>query len=290
MKQKIIILKGLPASGKSTWAREQVDQHPNVYKRINKDDLRAMLDNGKHSKGREQFIIDARNGLIASAIGHGFSVIVDDTNLNPIHEQQLRELFGSETPIEVKFFDVDVYECIRRDGLRGDKAVGEHAIRDMHKRWLRPVISSQLVQDQALPHAIICDLDGTLALIGDRSPYDASKCADDKLNEPVAKIITAAAETGLKVIFMSGREDKYQAETFEFLKRHLGDTWWFEHCDLAMRTAGDKRKDAIVKRELFDEHIRGKFYIEYVLDDRDQVVEMWRDLGLTCLQVADGNF
>jgi hypothetical protein len=57
-----------------------------------------------------------------------------------------------------------------------------------------------------------------------------------------------------------------------------------------MRDKGNNEKDSIVKRNMFEKYIRGKYFIEYVLDDRNQVVEMWRSMGLTCLQVADGDF
>ena len=57
-----------------------------------------------------------------------------------------------------------------------------------------------------------------------------------------------------------------------------------------MRKTGDNRKDCIVKRELFDAHIKDKYYIDFILDDRNQVVNMWRELGFTVMQVADGNF
>ena len=60
---------------------------------------------------------------------------------------------------------------------------------------------------------------------------------------------------------------------------------------LEMRREKDGRQDAIVKRELFDTHILGKYYVEFVLDDRNQVVDLWRnDLGLTCFQVNYGDF
>jgi hypothetical protein len=59
---------------------------------------------------------------------------------------------------------------------------------------------------------------------------------------------------------------------------------------LMMRKTGDKRKYSIVKKEIFNEHIKGKYCVDFVLDDRNQVVEMWRKLGLVCLQVAEGNF
>ena len=57
-----------------------------------------------------------------------------------------------------------------------------------------------------------------------------------------------------------------------------------------MRKTGDNRKDCVVKREIFDAEIKDKYYIKFILDDRNQVVDMWRKMGLTCLQVADGDF
>jgi hypothetical protein len=60
--------------------------------------------------------------------------------------------------------------------------------------------------------------------------------------------------------------------------------------ELHMRPAGDVRNDAIVKLELFDQHVRDRYRVAYVLDDRDRVVRAWRSIGLTVLQVADGDF
>jgi hypothetical protein len=58
-----------------------------------------------------------------------------------------------------------------------------------------------------------------------------------------------------------------------------------------MRPAKDYRRDAIIKKEIFDREVAGKYYIEFVLDDRDQVVEMWRkERKLTCFQVNYGAF
>ena len=57
-----------------------------------------------------------------------------------------------------------------------------------------------------------------------------------------------------------------------------------------MRPAGDRRRDSIVKAELFDRKVRDEYRVLVVLDDRKQVVDMWRSLGLTCLQVAEGDF
>lgn len=137
----------------------------------------------------------------------------------------------------------------------------------------------------ALPLAIICDLDGTLAHLNGRSPYDASTCFDDSLNEPVAHIVRTYAGIGVAVILMSGRESRFRRPTERWLEHH-----GIAYSGLHMRRTKDFRKDAIVKTELFEAHIRGQFEVLFVLDDRDQVVEMWRQIGFACLQVAPGNF
>jgi hypothetical protein len=57
-----------------------------------------------------------------------------------------------------------------------------------------------------------------------------------------------------------------------------------------MHAAADMRKDSVVKQELFERFVRDKYNISFILDDRQQVVDMWRGLGLTVFQVAEGDF
>ena len=139
--------------------------------------------------------------------------------------------------------------------------------------------------DAPLPLAIICDLDGTLALLNGRSPYDASTCLDDALNVPVAHVVRTYAEAGVAVILISGREARYRKPTEAWLARHD-----IPYHALHLRRTRDFRKDAVIKTEIFDAHIRDRFAVIFVLDDRNQVVDMWRGMGLTCLQVAPGDF
>jgi hypothetical protein len=87
-------------------------------------------------------------------------------------------------------------------------------------------------------------------------------------------------------VFLSGRTDACRTATCEWLCEHIPVP--FQR--LYMRPAGDGRKDSAVKLELFDRYIRDSYDVTCVLDDRDQVVAMWRSLELTCLQVAPGNF
>lgn len=139
------------------------------------------------------------------------------------------------------------------------------------------------------PRAVICDLDGTLSLFEKqdkssayyRNPYDASTCDNDLLNSAVKYVLDACDN----VILLSGREEKYRPQTELFLDKHE-----IARVGLFMRSTGDFRKDSIVKQELYNTHVKDKYYVLFVLDDRDQEVKMWREIGLTCFQVAEGNF
>ena len=79
--------------------------------------------------------------------------------------------------------------------------------------------------------------------------------------------------------------DTYRPQTEAWLKEHK-----IEYIALHMRQADDNRKDSIVKSEIYETFINGYYNVSFVLDDRNQVVEMWREKGLTCLQVAEGDF
>ena len=89
---------------------------------------------------------------------------------------------------------------------------------------------------------------------------------------------------------MSGRMEQARHATVMWLRRHVWDRT--DPADLWMRADDDMRPDEVVKRELYEEHVRGRCEeVEGVIDDRLKVVRMWRDeLGLTVLQCADGNF
>lgn len=282
--RKIILTKGLPGSGKSTWAREYQKKNPNTVL-VNKDELRMMLHEGVHSKGREVMVLDLRDSIVIKALEQGHDVVIHDTNFNPTHEAQMRRIAGMlpwkgrcEVVIQ-DFTNVPLEECIRRD-LQRPASVGEKVIRDMWKQFLRPAPAVYTPPKDGIP-AIICDLDGTLALMNGRDPYDASTCISDLPNQPVIDIVKKYSS----VVYVSGRQDKDRSQTMAWLRKYE-----LPAGELFMRKTGDMRRDYIVKREIFDEHIRDTYRILFVLDDRNQVVEMWRSLGLTCLQVAEGDF
>lgn len=140
-----------------------------------------------------------------------------------------------------------------------------------------------------MTRTVIVDIDGTVALregADPRSPYDWHRVHEDAPNAAVIAVVEALAHAGHEIVFLSGREDVCRADTLTWLKDHIA----VPEIELHMRRADYRRRDAIVKRELYDEHLAGRDIL-CVIDDRDQVVRMWReDLGLTCLQVAYGDF
>jgi predicted kinase len=283
---KVILTKGLPGSGKSTWAKKLIKDNPGKYKRISKDDLRLMLDDGKWSKQNEKFIIDARDALIDATIDAGYIAIVDDTNLASVHFEHIKQLIRPYA-VEVKdFTDVSVETCIKRDQRRANY-VGEKVIRDMYNKYLKPASESP-EYNNSLQDAVICDIDGTLALAGDRNPYDRD-FINDTPHKAVVDLVKSIIDNEI-VIFVSGRKDSYKDETLEWLKQHVG---YQPNSDrLFMRRFPDEDgiSDVIVKKRIYEENIKDKYNIKYVLDDRNRVVEYWRSIGLPTFQVAEGNF
>lgn len=87
---------------------------------------------------------------------------------------------------------------------------------------------------------------------------------------------------GRTIILVSGREELYRQQTEDWLYNNRID-----YDTLYMRQSGDRRKDDVVKKEIYENQIRGKYNILFVLDDRPRVCRMWYQLGLTVLKIGD---
>lgn len=293
--QKLIVFQGLPASGKTTKAKQMVEESKGQIKRVNKDDLREMIDCSKWSKEREQHIINIRDLIIGYYLDNGYSVISDDTNLAPKHIIRLQEIADSydiEYVVNSSFCKVSYRECIERDLARKDKpSVGKDVIVKMYRQFLEEKIEKPL-HNPYLSNCILVDIDGTLAIHKYRSPYEYYKCIDDKLNKPVAQLVFDLKKLGLEVIYVTGRENIYYEDqnqdvlslTYKWLDKH--NLIFGDNQKIYIREEKDHRSDHIVKKEIYENHIENKYNVQYVLDDRRQVIDMWRQLGLTCLDVA----
>lgn len=299
----LIITRGLPGSGKSTRARAWVAEDRAGRARVNRDDLRAMLHEGVwQGQDTETQILGARNALISSLLRRGIDVVCDDTNLAQRAARDLATVAAAcAATLEVwDLTDVPVEVCVERDRDR-ERGVGEQVIRDLHRRYLAgrrhplplPVADEATlvevvpyVAPKGAPLAVLVDIDGTVALIGGRSPYDETRVHLDLPNHAVISAVRAMHATGHAVVFCSGRTEGCRPATEKWLADHVG----IPYASLHLRADGDQRRDSIVKREIFDRHVRHAWHVVAVFDDRQQVVDSWRELGLTVFQVAPGDF
>jgi predicted kinase len=299
---QILILIGAPGSGKSTFAKYHIRTEEN-WMRLCRDDFRMMHFTYSNLSSREEGLItDMLDVSIEALLRKRCNVLIDATHCRAEYLNHYIEKFNSMADISFKIFEADSKELADRCDKR-NKETGKYIPVNVQMRYLKELEElkrtfdfspypmtdkreERIEQNTKLPKAIICDLDGTLALMEHRNPFDASGSDEDKLNEPVANTLKALAKESYRILLVSGREDRYSEPTLRFLEMHN-----IPYHRLWMRPSKDYRKDAIIKQEIFDAEIKDKYYIEFVLDDRDQVVDMWRKkLKLTCFQVNYGNF
>lgn len=313
---KLIITRGLPGSGKSTLAKAYVAEQPDVRARVNRDDLRDMLQGGRlGTKEQEEAVTALQHASVRALLRAGWVVVCDDTNLYAKYARAFATI-AVEEGAEFEVWDlahVPLDVCISRDAARSD-CVGEDVIRGMYERHIKPLRGRPkrfppalpfpepdgpdlsyvrpYVAPAGLPGVVLVDLDGTACLMGDRGPHDYHRVGEDTVNDAVREGVLGMSQRGHDVVFMSGRDEKCRPDTEAWLRRHYP-----ELVDvvlgapvLHMRAAGDQREDHVVKYELFQRHIAGRWRVAAVFDDRDQVVKMWRAMGLPVFQVAEGKF
>ena len=301
---KLLILVGAPGSGKSTFARYFIRTEDN-WVRVNRDDFRLMqFGDTLMSPFYEERITKMVEASVITLLKHHTNVIIDATNCSLRTLEDMIQAYTEYADISFKVFDLSVEELVKRCDKRCEQtgkfipksAIEKHVTQLQYTkekfdfksipRAVKEATLTYATQDSSLPKAIICDLDGTLSLLNGRDPYDASSADEDGLNTPVASVLAMAKAQGYKVILLSGREQLYREPTERFLLKHQ-----IAYDLLLMRTTNDYRKDNVIKKELFQQEIAGKYFIEFLLDDRNQVVEMWRkDLHLPCFQVNYGDF
>jgi hypothetical protein len=136
---------------------------------------------------------------------------------------------------------------------------------------------------------VIVDIDGTISQRGDRGWYEYSKVSGDVPVDRIIRLVRILHRSGIKIVFCTGREDSCMKQSIEWIQKHvfMND---IEPVEIYMRRTKDNRSDFVVKREIYRDLIEPKHNVWFVLDDRDSVVKMWRDIGLTCLQVKEGDY
>lgn len=281
MTKKLLMLKGLPASGKSTYAKELESKG---WARVNKDDIRKEFFPDYTFKDEKE-VVYMEDAEIIAELREGNNVVVDDTNFAPKHQQRLEKIAKEEdADFEVLFIDTPLEECIKRNRKRASNVPME-AILNMYRKYIAPYREEHVKYNDALDEAILVDIDGTLAHIdGDnpRSPYDASRAMEDVLDDAVSVLASMCYQHGYRVIILTGRHSGHLQVTKDWLAAK-----GVEYDEIHCRDEEDTRADYIVKRELFEQYVKDKYNVKFVVDDRPQVCRMWRSLGLKTLQVGD---
>lgn len=295
---KVIVPRGYPGAGKSTLFAQLKAADPKLA-RVSRDDARVALfgESGRLDFEKEQIISKAEKAHAEALLDAGFSVFVDAMNLRAQWARgwaNFAALRGAE--FEVIDLDTTVDECVRRDAARGaagGRSVGEDAIRGLarkypRKRWPKIEPSPDLffypspyVPDESLPPAWIVDVDGTLCRKAEtRDIYDYSRVGEDT---PIAHTVEVVRKLAVDsaIIVLSGRDDDCRDETAAWLTAN-GVPW----TELHMRQAGDRRPDFKAKTEIFDQHIRDRFLVLGVFDDRLSVCRAWDRMNLPLMRLG----
>lgn len=286
---KLLMLSGLPASGKTTYAKEIVAQG---WGRVNRDLIREMLHFGKWSGRNEGLTVDTEKDIAASILIHGGNVVVDDCNLNPKNKEMWKAMAKEiNAKFEHKHIDTPWQKCVERDRYREKKKVGKDVIIQMAMQYG--------LYEKPGKNIVLCDIDGTLADIKHRlhfvkdnpekkdwkSFFDAMWDDTPRL-ETIDKLMQYE-EKGHPIILISARPEDYREVTEAWLEARVFKGYE-AHLTLFMRKSGDKRPDTDVKQEIYDKYFKDKYPIEVVFDDRPSIIRMWRSNGVNVEDVGAG--
>lgn len=293
--KKIIITIGLPGSGKTTWAKDFISRNED-YIRVERDEMRFSLKGISIGDRKfEDLITKLQYQTIHTALNSKYNVIISDTNCNKRYLNLLIDEFKYKADIYFQIFDTPIELCIDRDSKR-EKLVGEKIIRKMNEGFINiketmnlspiiklPEIYNQHFYDDTLLDCVIIDLDGTIAHAnGKRHHYDFKNVGIDDVDINMFKIIDALSTNDIALIYLTARNEICYDETLSWLQKH---NFPLLNYMLLMRKDNDFRSSTIVKKELYETYIKGKLNVLCAFDDKNDVIEMWRDNDIKALQV-----
>lgn len=290
----LILTRGIPASGKSTWAKEYVREDPTTRIRVNRDDIRRMLyatTDRMLDHQQEKVVSIVEKAIAKEALAAGKTVVIDAMNLRARWVKDWLEL---GYPVEFQDFPVALAVALDRNARRMFP-IPSDAIERIYGRLTRngalpapPELAEPAVEpdpyepDWELPTAVVVDIDGTLAHNNSgRSFYDMDRVGEDDVDDSVRAFVNSL-NAEHQVIIVSGRDKSALHATQLWLQDNS-----ISHDYLYMREIGDDRPDTVIKRELFDRHIRDRFNVLGVIDDRPSVCRCWRAMGVKTFQVGD---
>ena len=289
---KIILMRGLPACGKSTISMGMIKSKGNTV-RLDLDKVRKMLHFGDMSKNKEKQSARAMKILASDFLKRGTDVIIDGVNLKN-ETVKYWENFAKKKGIHFEIndmTDVPVDECVSRDNMRMN-GVGSVYIKNLAIKYGLKKFEKDSV--------VICDLDGTISDLSNRlhyikKPKDSkedwkkdwkkffAEMAYDPVITDVQKMLNQFLKEGKIIIFATGRPGMYRDLTLTWLHSNFLSFYY----TLIMRKQGDMRKDFLVKKQFIREYFPDKSVIHVVLEDRPAVIEMLRKEKLTVIDCGN---
>lgn len=297
---KIYVLIGAPGFGKSTLARKMHEEDPSKVI-VNRDDIRDAR--GTYwIPDQEDYISDIEEFEVRSAIKHNLSPIIDATNLNPKTIEKWENLSVElEVDLEKIYLPYITFkEALERDtkrGLEGGRSVGEKTLRTFYKKYYWDKYEKEVygnrypssVPDDSLPPAVIFDLDFTIMYRQDRGPFEYAKADTDKVDPKAKWMIQRWIDDGITVIILTGRdvsEDSIKAIRKALnisQKEKMGGKYY--PYEIFGRNEGDRRSSIIVKKEIYEKEVEGKYNVLMAFDDDQEVVDMYKSKGIFASKV-----
>lgn len=293
--KELVVLVGPPGSGKSTKAIELEKQN---YTRINQDDMGkdghiqafqlALMSSDNIVIDRMNFNKDQRSKYVVSAKKLGFKTkalefhVAEETCIKRCNERKNHPTIKDEETAKraIGMFFSKYEEATKEEGFDEIEIIRDNA-------------------DGRKKQALIIDIDGTMANINHRLHYVRdvkkdwgkffSEVKGDSVNRWCAEILERFRNDDVykhhDILFVSGRPDSTMKDTKEWLKdNNIG------YDKLFMRKRDDYRKDNTIKEIIYNFNIKPYYDVLFVVDDREQVVQMWRSKGLVVLQCDEGKF
>tara|TARA_R100000656_G_scaffold119948_1_gene94016 strand:- start:702 stop:1628 length:927 start_codon:yes stop_codon:yes gene_type:complete len=306
-KGKIIITVGISGSGKSTWAHTLWATNPSQYVIVNRDKIRELLfgmTEGNISErywgsrtdinAREKEVTKIQDTLINEALCAGKIPIVDATHLTKKYVTRFKYW---NVPVEIELFRIDPQTAFDRINKR-ERKVSMEVLKKQYSQFTTLIKQmGQTPEDfdftpvnlenkkKGKPGCVLVDIDGTLAHMVFRNPYDWHRVGEDEVDEPVKSLIWDLHRSqATKIIICTGRDGVCLPETEKWLKDNN-----IPYDGIFIRKPKDQRPDWVVKEEMWRK-ISQIYHIEYLVDDRLQVVRRARALGLKVFNVAYHNF
>lgn len=301
--KKLILTRGIPGSGKSTWAKAWVAEDPEHRIRLNWDDMRNML--GPYWVPSRENINKTMLWCAVNAAAYcdkPYEIVIDNMNLNPKGWKEFEEWIETynhsahsvnnkvQYVLEFKDFFISVDECVRRDAMRSNP-IGEKTIKDIWRRYkhfiqtheVEKLVNNLIKDDDTKPYCVVIDMDSTMCFNTQKRAWYGDGSTEAMLNDtPNMGVVRLIEHQNYPVIVCTGRNKAQKEVTEKWLNKYN----IFPE-EFYMREDGDYRNGVEVKEELINK-ILEKYNIVTIFEDCEPIVRRFREMGLTVLQPNKG--